>query len=234
VQDLNDKPRWLNVSHGLIRVLVPIVLILTSIRLVLITARTWVRIEYNLPGFPEDPYGFTLDDRLYWSEIDIDYLLSDAGLEYFETFRLDDGSPMHNARELRHMEDVKILIGRVWMVWGVGLILIVTLSLVLWRTGDAVVAWRALLDGSKLTMVLMALIGLGTLFTFGILFVGFHRIFFEGNTWLFLPSDTFIRLYPERFWRDTFIFLGVVTVIEAFLVYLASRYFLGRIEAEIP
>lgn len=234
MQDLNDKPRWLNVSHGLIRVLVPIVLILTSIRLVLITARTWVRIEYNLPGFPEDPYGFTLDDRLYWSEIDIDYLLSDAGLEYFETFRLDDGSPMHNARELRHMEDVKILIGRVWMVWGVGLILIVTLSLVLWRTGDAVVAWRALLDGSKLTMVLMALIGLGTLFTFGILFVGFHRIFFEGNTWLFLPSDTFIRLYPERFWRDTFIFLGVVTVIEAFLVYLASRYFLGRIEAEIP
>jgi uncharacterized membrane protein len=71
---------------------------------------------------------------------------------------------------------------------------------------------------------------LGTLFAFGILFVGFHRIFFEGNTWLFLPSDTFIRLYPERFWRDTFIFLGVVTVIDALLVYLASRYVLGRIE----
>jgi integral membrane protein (TIGR01906 family) len=196
--------------------------------LVLITAKTWVRIEYNLPGFPEDRYGFDLDDRLYWSEVDIDYLLRDVGPDYFEAFKLDDGSPMHNTRELRHMEDVKILVGRVWIVWGSGLVLIVLLFMAIWRSGEKEIALRALLEGSKLTLILMALIGLGTLFAFGILFVGFHRIFFEGNTWLFLPSDTFIRLYPERFWRDTFIFLGVVTVIETSLVYLGSRYLMDR------
>ena len=33
-------------------------------------------------------------------------------------------------------------------------------------------------------------------------FAGFHSLFFEGDSWLFLYSDTLIRLFPIRFWQD--------------------------------
>jgi uncharacterized membrane protein len=42
-----------------------------------------------------------------------------------------------------------------------------------------------------------------------VLFVGFHQLFFDPNTWTFLFSDTLIRLFPERFWQVAF---GAVTL----------------------
>jgi len=45
------------VIYWLIQVLFPIVIILTSVRLVLYTADAWVKIEYRMPGFPADLYG---------------------------------------------------------------------------------------------------------------------------------------------------------------------------------
>ncbi len=58
----------------------------------------------------------------------------------------------------------------------------------------------------------MIFLAIGLVIAFGVLFVGFHRIFFEGDTWLFSYSDTFIRLYPERFWRDTFALVAIITI----------------------
>lgn len=193
------------------------------------TAKWWVQIEYRLPGFPEDRYGFTLEDRLYWSAIDIDFLLNDEELDYFDDFHLEDGSPMHNQRELRHMDDVKRLIHVVWYVLGVGLILVLLLELYLVLYADPSVALEALRRGARNTLILVGLLILGVIVSFGILFVGFHRIFFEGDTWIFLFSDTFIRLYPERFWRDTFIFLALLTALVTVVVYLLSNILLRRL-----
>jgi uncharacterized membrane protein len=49
------------------------------------------------------------------------------------------------------------------------------------------------------------------LLSFNVLFVAFHNVFFQAGTWMFLFSDTLIRLFPERFWRDTFIAVGVLS-----------------------
>ena len=49
------------------------------------------------------------------------------------------------------------------------------------------------------------------LLAFGVIFVWFHQIFFESGTWTFLFSDTLIRLFPERFWRDTFLAVGLLS-----------------------
>lgn len=193
------------------------------------TAKWWVQIEYRLPGFPEDRYGFTLEDRLYWSAIDIDFLLNDEELDYFDDFHLEDGSPMHNQRELRHMDDVKRLIHVIWYVLGFGLILVLLLELSLVLYADPSVALEALRRGARNTLILVGLLILGVIVSFGILFVGFHRIFFEGDTWIFLFSDTFIRLYPERFWRDTFIFLALLTALVTVVVYLLSNILLRRL-----
>jgi integral membrane protein (TIGR01906 family) len=210
-------------------ILVPIVLVLSSVWILLNTAKWWVQIEYRLPGFPEDNFGFTLEDRLYWSAIDIDYLLSDATLDYFDAFRLADGSPMHNQRELRHMEDVKRLIDAVWYVLGIGWILGLVMEFSLYRFVNAQTALETLRRGARNVLILMGLLILGVIVGFGVLFVGFHRVFFEGDTWLFLYSDTFIRLYPERFWRDTFILLALITTAVGVGVYFLSSLILRRL-----
>jgi integral membrane protein (TIGR01906 family) len=207
---------------------IPIVLILMSVWILLNTAKWWVQIEYRLPGFPDDDYGFTLEDRLYWSMIDIEYLLNDEELDYFDEYKLENGSPMHNQRELRHMEDVKRLIHAVWMVLGIGLILVLILEGSLVAFVNVRVALETLKRGIQNTFILVGILILGVIVGFGVLFVGFHRIFFEGNTWIFLFSDTFIRLYPERFWRDTFILLALITAALGAVVYTLSNLFLHR------
>ena len=53
--------------------------------------------------------------------------------------------------------------------------------------------------------------------SFGTLFVEFHNVFFSPGTWTFRFSDTLIRLFPERFWRDTFLVVGVISLIGGLL-----------------
>lgn len=212
------------VIYRLLQFLFPVLIILTSVRLVLYTADVWARIEYRMPGFPKDLYGFSLEDRIYWSSIDIEYLLSDADIHYFDEFTLDDGSPMHNDRELSHMEDVKVLLAIVWKVWGAGITVWLILAAMLWRLDGRNTFLRAVMAGSKLTILLMVFLVIFLLVAFGVLFVAFHRIFFEGSTWLFPLSDTFIRLYPERFWRDIFALLAGVTVLLSGLIGGLARW----------
>ena len=43
-------------------------------------------------------------------------------------------------------------------------------------------------------------------------FAGFHSLFFEGDSWLFLYSDTLIRLFPLRFWQDAFLSAALIAL----------------------
>ncbi len=214
---------------GVIRFLLPILLILSSVWITLQSARIWVQIEYRMPGFPDDTYGFTLEDRLYWAGIDIDYLINDEGIDYFDAYRLPSGEPMHNERELRHMMDVKLLIGQTWIALGTGWILLLVVSIILSQRLGWGNVFNTIEVSAKGTIWLMLLLAVGLVIAFGVLFVGFHRIFFEGDTWLFSYSDTFIRLYPERFWRDTFALVAIITLVLSWAVRGISRWFNGRL-----
>jgi integral membrane protein (TIGR01906 family) len=50
------------------------------------------------------------------------------------------------------------------------------------------------------------------LVAFSVFFVFFHQVFFESGTWVFRFSDTLIRLFPQRFWRDAFIAIGLLSL----------------------
>ena len=67
----------------------------------------FLQVEYNMPGFPEDNYGFTKEDRLRWAPFAVDYLVNRADISYLGDLKFDDGTPLHNERELSHMHDVK-------------------------------------------------------------------------------------------------------------------------------
>lgn len=225
---MNSSTLQARVYRIILMVVIPVLILLTSVWMILLGARLWIPIEYRMPGFPPDVYGFTTDDRLRWSRVDIDFLLGNDPITFFDNVRLESGEPMHNERELTHMEDVKSLIDLTRWVWAGALVSSLLLSYGLARTAGRSTAGSAWRSAARWTALLLILLGLGLLLGFGVLFVGFHRLFFEGSTWIFPLSDTFIRLYPERFWRDTFVLVAFVSLGFTGVVYLLGRSFERR------
>lgn len=183
----------------------------------------FLEIEYRTPNFPEDEYGFTQEDRLRFAPLALEYLLNNEGISFLGDQTFDDGSPLYNERELGHMIDVKNLIQLGLKVWYGLLVLFAALGIWAWKA-EWIFDYRMMLvAGAKLTISLIILLILFVLINFNNLFVGFHRIFFEGNTWVFLFSDSLIRLFPIRFWRDAFIGLGGFTLIWGGLLWYFLR-----------
>jgi Protein of unknown function (DUF1461). len=63
------------------------------------------------------------------------------------------------------------------------------------------------------TVGLVVVIGIFAGISFWQFFTVFHELFFSGNSWLFLYSDTLIRLFPMQFWQDAFLFAGLLDVV---------------------
>jgi integral membrane protein (TIGR01906 family) len=192
----------------LITILVPLFLLMTSIRMLLLPVFT--QLEYLRPGFPADSYGFSLDDRLKWSRISLDYLTNGAGIEFLADQKLDANTPLYNERELSHMLDVKNLVQAMLIAWPLIGITIMGLGVISIRSGWHTQFWLAISRGGWAAVGLIGVILLAVVVSFNALFTGFHRIFFRGDTWLFLYSDSLIRLFPMTFWQDAFIVMGAL------------------------
>lgn len=222
----SNQAGWIGVARVVLQVAILLTFLLTSVRLLL--TRGFIRFEYAIPGFPADPYGFTKTDRIHYADIALDYLLNDEGIEFLGELELENGSPAYGARELRHMQDVKQVTQAALRVWlGAGLVA-VALGLLLWQAAGLAELTQALVGGARLTALVMALLLVGLLIGFSVVFVGFHRVFFEGNTWLFNYSDTLIRLFPELFWQVAFATISVGTLTQSGVLYVVARWLEGR------
>jgi integral membrane protein (TIGR01906 family) len=213
---------WLDgLQSWLVTLLVPIILVLTSIRLLLTPA--FISYEYKTPNFPPDTYGFTKSDRLYWSQYALNYLLNQEGISYLGDLRFEDGTSVYNQRELKHMLDVKAVLKRAMLVWYLSLGGMFLLGIYAWRGGWLCSYYRGLSRGGFITSALIFVIIIFVLSAFGVFFVGFHQVFFETGTWIFNYSDTLIRLFPERFWRDVFIYVGIISLGSGLLLGFGLR-----------
>src|SRR5512139_2983882 len=200
-----------------VTILIPLVLIGLAIRVLL--TPLFYQLEYSMPYFPPDEYGFTKSDRLKWAPYAVNYLVNSADISYLGDLRFDDGSPLYNERELRHMQDVKTVTQGALKLWYISLVLLLGLGLWAWFGGW----WQYFLLGLKrggwLMVGLAGLIGAIVIVGIAInpnvfdeFFVLFHSLFFEGNSWLFYFSDTLIRLFPIRFWQDAFLWAAVIAL----------------------
>lgn len=197
--------------------LTPLVLIGLALRILL--TPLFYTVEYSLPYFPADEYGFTREDRLQWAEPSVKYLVNSAEISYLGDLQFEDGTPIYNERELSHMEDVKGVVQGVLQVWYIALGLLALIALLAWR-GNGLPEYRNGLRrggwwmiGLALTLGLIA--GAGILLDpdiFWAFFSWFHTLFFEGDSWLFLYSDTLIRLFPIRFWQDAVLWAAVIAL----------------------
>lgn len=201
----------------LVTILIPLALIGLAIRVLL--SPFFYKIEYSLPYFPPDEYGFTTEDRLKWAPYAVNYLVNDEDISYLGDLQFEDGTPLYNERELRHMEDVKRITRGALRLWYGSQALL--LGLGVWAGFGG--WWQSYLLGLKrggwwmvglaVTIGLIVVVGIAiNPNVFNAFFVAFHSLFFEGDSWLFLYSDTLIRLFPIRFWQDAFLWAAVIAL----------------------
>ncbi len=199
-----------SVFSWLVSLLIPIFLLGLGLRILL--TPLYYNIEYRMPYFPPDQYGFTIEDRLRWTPFAIDYLLNDAEVSYLGDLTFEDGSALYNERELSHMQDVKVVTQGALRVWYVTVALLAGLGVWAWFGNWWQTYRQGLRRGGWLMIGLVLTVGLFGAIAFWQLFTLFHGLFFEGDSWLFLYSDTLIRLFPIRFWQDAFLWAGVISV----------------------
>jgi integral membrane protein (TIGR01906 family) len=212
--------------------------VISSLGAVRIVLLPWfLDFEYHTPNFPADPYGFTLIDRLHYSQIALNYLLNDAGPAYLADLHFPPGqqappescqfmkdcTSLYNDREVEHMVDVKRVVQAAMRLLYASLAFIIVAGIWAWQAGWLDEFRHGLVRGGWLTLLLIGVIILLVLISFGFIFVLFHQIFFQAGSWTFYFSDTLIRLFPERFWRDTFLIVGLLTTALSILIIFIVR-----------
>jgi integral membrane protein (TIGR01906 family) len=71
------------------------------------------------------------------------------------------------------------------------------------------------------------LIGLAAVINFDFFFVLFHQMFFTGDSWLFLSTDSLIRLFPLPFWMDAAALWVILALGETVLIGAAAYLWPG-------
>jgi integral membrane protein (TIGR01906 family) len=214
--------RWI------VSLLVPLSLLGLGVRALLTPG--YMHFEYRLPDFPADPYGFSTEDRLHFGSYGIRYLINNSSIAYLADLVSARGAPLFAEDELSHMEDVKVVVRQLLLVWYVGLALLGMIALGAWRTGHLTDLRRGLRHGGLLTLGIGAICGMvatvgstGSGDLFWDFFSGFHGLFFQADSWLFSYSDTLIRLYPLRFWQDSLLYIAVLTALGALALVVVFR-----------
>jgi len=198
------------IINALVTLSIPI--IISVLIILVLVSPLFLNLEYSRPGFPEDIYGFSTEERLNFGNQTRKYLIGNSTLEDLQALEFDNGDPIYIERELSHLEDVKIVLQGVLRVfYGAGAVFF--LGGYFARAGDSQDSFiEAISRGGKLTAGLLVIILGLTLISFQALFTNFHQIFFEGDSWLFFFTDTLIRLFPVRLWQDVFLVFGILTL----------------------
>ena len=209
----------------IVTLLIPFVLLMLGARLLL--SPVFLQIEYNLPGFPPDSYGFTTEERIRWGTPSLIYLVNDQGISYLAELMFDNptapSGPIYNARELSHMRDVKDVLQVLLKLWYAALAILIVFAIWARRADwlEAYIAgWRR---GGFLMVALLIGFGVFAATSFWDFFTWFHSLFFKGDTWQFFYSDTLIRLFPMRFWEDCFIYIGSFCLIVALVLIFGLK-----------
>jgi integral membrane protein (TIGR01906 family) len=215
----------------------PLVLLIGNVQL--LAHPRFVRYEYGKAGFPDDTaipiggYALSKRERTSLAETALRSVSGPEGVRVLEEARFQEtGASAFNAREIRHMRDVRWLFGRARIVFLVALVLLIggAALLVTWdaRTGESHHrATQPILVSVIVTLSAAGALGLYILLNFDNFFTRFHHLFFEGDTWLFRRDDTLIRLFPADFWFDAAALIAGLTVVELVVVGAAAWWW-GR------
>ncbi|HEY4190845.1 MAG TPA: DUF1461 domain-containing protein [Candidatus Limnocylindrales bacterium] len=136
-----------------------------------------------------------------------------------------NGTPVLNEREQQHMRDVRGVFAAFYGLALVGAIVLVAAFLLARGRVARARLWRRLgLAGRVIAVGTVALGIVGVMF-FDASFEAFHELFFPAGSFLFDPlTDHLVQLFPETFWVETTIAVGVVIIGQSLLLaWLAPK-----------
>lgn len=228
--------RQRNTRMGFLRVLatiafviaLPVALVTTNIRLL---ANAPLVYDYAFDRYDaEEATGLARDDLDGTAAALRRYFNNDEKTFYYSV--TEDGlpGPVLNARETRHMEDVKSLfvsLNRAQELSAIYVLFYVVAFFIWAREGSLRQLAAQCLMGLSLGVMVVGGIGVVAAFGFDAAWERFHGLIFTNDFWRLNPrTDHLIQMFPEAFWRDMVIFLGVVCALEAAIIGIVSGVYL--------
>jgi integral membrane protein (TIGR01906 family) len=154
------------------------------------------------------------------------------GEDVFYQTVTEDGleGPVFSARETSHLQDVKSLLTWVNRIQEVSIVFVLgyVVAFFIWaREGNVRQLALHCLIGLGLGVVALGSVGIIAALGFDAAWDRFHNIAFANDFWqLNTRTDHLIQMFPEPFWRDMTIFLGLMTAAQALLIGAASAVYL--------
>lgn len=202
----------IGIIRWLVALAMPVFIVLLWVR---ILWNPWLVVwEYNRPGFPPDAYGLGNRQRIEYALQWVNYYNSnqspEEGIKFFTDLRFPGTDlPVYSPYDVKHMVDVRLVTDKAWRILGVAAVIVVGGLLVLLvprsmrRDGYA-----AIFVGGLISTLLLAGLILFLLLAWRTFFITFHEVLFPAGGWTFDFMSMLIRIFPDRFWFDTFA-LGV-------------------------
>jgi integral membrane protein (TIGR01906 family) len=212
------------IAVAVITIAIPIALVTSAVR--------WTALDtgFYLQEFAKHRVG-------YVTGLSVEQLQSvaDAFAHYFQSppgamdvvVDLPSGrQPLLNAREIHHMEDVQLLMHRVFQLWvGAGVVLAVALAVIVVLQPASAAPWAltGLALGGLVAVISIAAIGLASAIDFNGLFLRFHLVSFTNDLWLLDPRrDRLIQLFPIGFFFDSAMRIALATVLSGAVIAAGS------------
>jgi len=210
-------------------VALPVTLVATNVRFAADEGRIY---EYGFgkydvearTGFPRDEISRVGQElRRYFNnnEETISVLVEEGGQEV----------SFFNARETAHLRDVKDLFQITFRVQELSIVYVFTyvVGVFIWaREGSLRRLATQVLAGSLVAIAVILALGGVALLGFDRAFEQFHFIAFSNDLWRLDPrTDHLIQMFPEGFWFDVSMLVGLLTLVEAAVLALASGLYLG-------
>ena len=204
-------------------------------------ATTNVRIAVNEPRLYEyatDHYhtpettGIARSELLRASRELRDYFNGDDDGPIFVRVRRDgDLISLFNRRETAHLQDVRTLFRTTFRVQEAAAVFVlayVVLVFVWAREGSLRALATQVLASGVLSLAVIGVVGGIAVAGFDQAFEQFHLIAFDNDLWQLDPdTDRLIQMFPEAFWRDISLWIGIGTLAELGLLAAASGVYLG-------
>lgn len=138
---------------------------------------------------------------------------------------------LFNERETGHLRDVKNLFRLTFRAQEIGIVFIFTyvVGVFVWARERSLRRLAAeTMAGALVTGTVILGLGVVALIGFEGAFEQFHFIAFDNDLWRLNPrTDRLIQMFPEGFWFDVSMLVGVMTMVEAGILALASGLYLG-------
>ena len=129
------------------------------------------------------------------------------------------GVPVLNERERAHMRDVRGVFAGFAVLAVLAAAGLLAAYIGSRRLGHPERWWSAVRNGTRGLAVGIVVVGLIAFFAFDAAFEVFHRLFFAGGSYLFNPAtDRLVQLFPDAFWSETTMAVGVVVLVLTLVV----------------